>query len=246
MEENPTAQVPENPQETPDKAELKPKKFSLFLGILAVFILVLGIVIGYKFSQKPAQPTPAPEAVATPTPDPTADWKTYTNDQYKFVFKYPNNWSTYNNTQRANSKTMELYLLNVPDGTPWPDNFLGVVKVYKGVGDLVQWFHSEVEFTEAKKQEFINLAKSASGLNDFVMSDLSQSYKQASVSGYPTIEQTILCHRENCYFMAGPQNSKDYFVKNEDMVVSISFLTLFPNETFPILDQVLSTFKFLN
>lgn len=99
MEEKPTAQVPENPQEalagippftkTPNELEPNPKKFSMLLGILAIFILAIGIAIGYKFSQKPAQPTPTPEAAATPTPDPTADWKTYSNSYWGFSFKYP-------------------------------------------------------------------------------------------------------------------------------------------------------------
>ncbi len=258
MEENiPSQQIPKSTQEISQLKEpispeiIKPSKPWLKFVVLLVGILLIGgglVFAGMEIQKRQTskQITSTPEAIATPTPDPTADWKTYTNDKYGFGFKYPNNWSTYDNTQKANSKTMELYLLNVPDKTPWPDNFLGVVKVYKGVGDLTQWFHSEVEFTEAKKQEFINLAKSAGGFSDLVMSDLSQSYKQTTISGFPAIEQTILCHRENCYFMGGPQNSKEYFVKNKDMVVSISFLTMFPDETFPILDKILSTLKFTN
>lgn len=225
-------------------------KFKILGSLLGILVFAGAVFGAYKLGQKQIQPvsqptlTPLPSEVSTEEGDPTANWKTYTNTEYGFEFKYPINWSTYDNTQKTNSKTLELYLLNVPEGTPWPDDFLGVVKVYKGISDLTQWFHSEVEFTEAKKQEFINLAK-ASGYNDIAISDLSQSYIQTTVSGYPVIEQTILCHRQNCYFMAGPQNKKDYYFKKGDTVVLISFLTLFPDETFPILDKIASTFKFL-
>ncbi|OGN34331.1 MAG: hypothetical protein A3I39_00275 [Candidatus Yanofskybacteria bacterium RIFCSPLOWO2_02_FULL_47_9b] len=40
-----------------------------------------------KYSFKDMNP------VFTPRPDPTADWKTYTNTQYGFEFKYPQTWA---------------------------------------------------------------------------------------------------------------------------------------------------------
>ncbi|MBI2326205.1 hypothetical protein HYU91_02340 [Candidatus Collierbacteria bacterium] len=36
-------------------------------------------------------PTPLPAEVSTKEGDPTANWKTYTNNKYQFSFKYPNN-----------------------------------------------------------------------------------------------------------------------------------------------------------
>ncbi len=35
---------------------------------------------------------PTPIATSTPTPDPTANWKTYTSTKYGFSFKYPNDF----------------------------------------------------------------------------------------------------------------------------------------------------------
>jgi hypothetical protein len=35
---------------------------------------------------------PTPIATSTPTPDPTANWKTYVNTKYNFSLKYPNEW----------------------------------------------------------------------------------------------------------------------------------------------------------
>lgn len=64
--------------------------------ILIIFlVIVLGVVgyFGYKYYQDLSKPTPTvTTSTATPatTTDETADWKTYTNDSYGFLFKYPN------------------------------------------------------------------------------------------------------------------------------------------------------------
>lgn len=39
-------------------------------------------------------PTEIPTVILTPTPDPTTNWKTYTNSKYRFSFKYPSTWTT--------------------------------------------------------------------------------------------------------------------------------------------------------
>jgi len=259
MEENITqpektqTEVIQTPQIPPTNSNEKSRTSLILVGFLIaiLFSFALGFFLGKSLNQTKAplpspvtQVSPTATLIPTATPDPTANWKTYRNEKYKFSFKYPINWSVYDNTQKANSKTLDLLLINVPEGNPWPDNFLGVLKVYEGVGDFVQWFHKTAEFTEEKKQEFINLAKSGGDYKDLNINNLSSSYRQTTLNGYQLIEQTILCHRQDCYFMGGPQNKKEYFIKNKNEVISIGFLTLSPKEDFPILDLILSTFKF--
>lgn len=66
-----------------------------------------------------SQPSPPP--TATPTPlsrdsegilrdDPTASWKTYTDEEYGFEFKYPNKW------QLTNALNNGVSLTNIADG----------------------------------------------------------------------------------------------------------------------------------
>lgn len=90
--------------------------------LMSVFVLAGSIVYsGYQFSQKPTvppvvyQPTPVIQLSPTPTPlpadlsaeakkaqeeasakagDPTADWKTYTNNKYNFSIQYPIDFKT--------------------------------------------------------------------------------------------------------------------------------------------------------
>lgn len=69
--------------------EQKPKvnKFVILGGILG-FLIFAGAIFGaYRLGQRQTQPTP--EIAATPTPDPAADWQTYTNEQGGYEIKYP-------------------------------------------------------------------------------------------------------------------------------------------------------------
>ena len=74
----------------------KPKSNKSLLLLMAALILILLASTGYlafqnnqlrkEISQLQSSPSP------TPTPDPTANWKTYSNDAYKYSFKYPSSW----------------------------------------------------------------------------------------------------------------------------------------------------------
>jgi len=65
-----------------------------FLLSLLIFISILigiGIIIGKTFFSTKVIPTPIPTSI----PDPTSNWKTYTNSLYHFEMKYPWYWFTY-------------------------------------------------------------------------------------------------------------------------------------------------------
>ncbi len=62
--------------------------------VVLVGILALAGLIGlaFYFGKKSSAPTTtSPVVQASPTPDETANWKTYTNTKYSFSFKYPAN-----------------------------------------------------------------------------------------------------------------------------------------------------------
>mgnify|MGYP001592004221 CR=1 FL=1 len=73
---------------------------------LIIIIVVIAGAVGYfvlmnkstPITQQP-MPTPATTQIKTSTPKPTpkdetANWKTYSNDRYRYTLKYPNNWYT--------------------------------------------------------------------------------------------------------------------------------------------------------
>ena len=68
-------------------------------GILLLGVgIVTGVFLGKQLYSKPVlQPTPSPVAETTPSPDPTANWKTYKDEKYKYEFRYPNDWNLVEN-----------------------------------------------------------------------------------------------------------------------------------------------------
>ena len=66
--------------------------------VIVIFVGAVGYFAFVKKSEPVAQqptPTQTSNPTKTPTPNPKdeiADWKTYTNAQYGFEFRYPSNW----------------------------------------------------------------------------------------------------------------------------------------------------------
>lgn len=94
-EQTPTASQEPIPQSPPDQPspeiKQKPNKPSVILLVLLIISLGLAGFFGYKYFQSNQQPItdeqPAPTATATP--DPTANWETYTNPILNFSFRTP-------------------------------------------------------------------------------------------------------------------------------------------------------------
>ncbi len=84
------------PPYAPVSKEVTPKHFPVITLILSLVITVLGIsttILVYQNMQLRQQVTLLNQSIAptpTPTDDPTTNWNTYTNEQYKISFRYPN------------------------------------------------------------------------------------------------------------------------------------------------------------
>lgn len=99
MDPVPPVPMPAVTPPAPVEVSTPKSKSKLWLWILGEVLLFGtgiggGVFLGKQFySRSPAlQPNPLPTvgAIQTPTPDPTADWKTYTNTDYSLSFKHPN------------------------------------------------------------------------------------------------------------------------------------------------------------
>jgi hypothetical protein len=77
-----------------ESSEPKSKLVPILLIILIISVLVVGGFFVYKtyFSQNTIQPIGNSTSQPVSTPDPTADWQTYTNEKYGYSFKYPSDW----------------------------------------------------------------------------------------------------------------------------------------------------------
>lgn len=122
-----------------------------FAGIL-ILIVVLVVAVGagayYWGTQKsggimPSSQTSAPSASTIPTPDETANWKTYTNTKYKFSIKAPSeleveqeeNGFYITNASRAQKEIADQYIpgritVDVYDSSQF--------EVYETISELVK------------------------------------------------------------------------------------------------------------
>lgn len=80
--------MPETPQST---------KSSYHPHIIGFVTLIVIFGLGYFFGTKQlnhSEPIPSPAVSASPviSPDPTANWKTYKNDEQEFELRYPDEW----------------------------------------------------------------------------------------------------------------------------------------------------------
>lgn len=85
--------VPQTPQSPVQMSEsISPKRFGpkFIVVVVAVIVVVVGAFGAIWWWGN--HPLVLPHPVASPTPDPTADWKTYTNTQYGFEVKIPQDW----------------------------------------------------------------------------------------------------------------------------------------------------------
>lgn len=87
---------------------MKNKRGNILVIFLALALVFSTVAIGYLFVQNkqlqnqkvqpvlpiqnPSSTNNFPTPVPAPTVDPTANWKTFTNDKFGYSFKYPSDW----------------------------------------------------------------------------------------------------------------------------------------------------------
>lgn len=108
----PSTNVPpvNNTSQDVPPVKLSSAKLVAFMFILIILLLGTTVFFFYQNSQLKKQVAllPKPSPIALATPDPTADWKTYTNIKYHFSFKYPSKWELNDQSGVASSLTLGL------------------------------------------------------------------------------------------------------------------------------------------
>ncbi|MDP3954922.1 MAG: hypothetical protein Q8Q15_00985 [bacterium] len=212
--------------------------------ILILFILVAAGIGGwYLLNQSSLKsliptPTPTPNVIATPTPDPTANWKTVLNEQIGISFKYPENLLPYTNTPQvapdysffgfdafSNKEKRDHRALTEAD-------LELELAVYKPAKGTIQPYLSAIEAADNTiiTQPFPGI---------------SGSYTKVKTVTDETVQRAVI--------YAEPESEYAEYdaivIDGNKNVATVRLMTGSRNkrqELLPLLDQILSTFKFTN
>ncbi|PIU03246.1 hypothetical protein COT44_04225 [Candidatus Shapirobacteria bacterium CG08_land_8_20_14_0_20_39_18] len=108
-------------------------KLPIILGVIILVLVSVGILLAKSgnLSKLTAKPTPnlIPTQVLapTPTPDPTADWQTYTNNKALFILQYPQDWKIKDDC--INSQCLGQYLTIIAPDYNYPDGKLQIDQI---------------------------------------------------------------------------------------------------------------------
>lgn len=211
-----------------------PKKpFPFLLFILIILLVIISGFVAYLFSQNMLLKQKLAEAQLVPTPSPTlsigadifADWKSYTNTSFHYSIKYPNDWKA--NSISPGIGTMPLddvqrgLLLTPPASVS-----------SSGMGIQIEDIHIQIEADSRQTsgetfEEWINTTKKNLG-------NTTISITESKIASFKTT--VIKTGFKIIYLLSSPDKTKFIFIETQTPT----------SEYREIIDQILSTFKFIN
>jgi len=182
--------------------------------------------------------TACPKTKPTPTPNPTADWKTYVSKEFSYSIKYPSVFEA-DDQHNGNNNTIIEKIINQPSGPS--NNFISISVIPQGFqssgGDIYNYSTDETNALLGMKvgetKEIDSLThQNFTRINDAKIGDInSQAYLNTKVWEFTAETKEYryyLNHGDFLYEIVGYVNGST----NEDNI---------PEQLF---QQILSTFKF--
>jgi len=219
--------------ETPQKVD---KKNGFLVSLLSVLLLLSCIIAGFFAWQtqnlvKELQEIRSQElvtSVPTPTPDPTADWKTYTNTKYFYTLKYPSHWLAesrepgVDNTPTIYATSRSIILS--------PDN-----QIQRVPNPLLEIQSVGSEISRPNYSEWVKRQRS-----NFV-----EGYKITNETTYDIagVSATLL-EGLHMYPSSSTYIKQLYFASSEEGVYHSISIGSDTKQDSAVFDQILSTFKF--
>ncbi len=228
---------PTQPLAEPITAPETPKSKFLLWVLGGILLLGVGVVAGvllskHLYSKPTLLPTPSPAAEVIATPNPTANWKTYSNTQHNFRFKHPN----------LDDLTNTIGIAGPQDTTNLKPvvQFANKSTIMPGTDAAFDGFAVYVVPNPQKYtlSQYVNSQKQS----------LTTMFKQFRGSDYndQTLETSLTVGNQQAILFTNTGDHVDRvyvsFPNNQQFLV-IGKVQLNNNNTF---DQILSTFKFLD
>ena len=198
----------------------------IIIALIAAFVIGIGATVGYfKLKPKPTvptsqvQPSPTPADLSSETQvkdDETANWKTYKNAQYGFEVKYPPQWGVEDRKTEFIISDGSLNFYIIPSNAGRGTYF---TETRKSSIDVSNVKGERTNFLTDNKEVFISMIN----FPNYNKNGWSYGYLELSASGSPELEVDTIVSEET-----GKQSVKGKV------------------ENFEVLDQILSTFQFIN
>jgi hypothetical protein len=225
-------------------------KYAIFgiLGILGVLgILYAGIAIGKKQVSSNTQLTTVPTVTPEHASDPTADWKTYTNQKYKFSVKYPQEFQV----SEFPGQYDDTFSINITNQQAQreTETYLEEMEISVIVGNQnfkrKDFYYGGYEWTKSVVDTLQNVSNGASENHKY---DVMVKIEDIDINGFTGVKYKTFPRPEietegrSMINVALIKNGATFFINgyagNDSLVFSKPFSELF--------DQILSTFKFLD
>lgn len=209
--------------------ETQTNKFIAFMSILSVLLLLASGFLAYQnlqlqkqISQLSVQPSPSPTPFPeTPSADPTADWKTYTNAQFNYSFKYP---SEADLKELRNDEKKNIVNLTIPNISRPSNN------------EAIGLFAASLE--SKTFEQYISEKANPQIIGGFAITKKPKIYKTNKISGYLYEEKSFASNQEY-RIIVFPLKYNNYFEIRYPLIKETE------NATQIFVDQILSTFKFI-
>jgi hypothetical protein len=219
-------------------------KVLLVLGMALVLALIILVGSGLRITKKESLLdiwlasrkgiSPTPEVLATPTPDSTADWKTYTNQKYNYSFKYPAEAKLEEgrgHEERLQETILTFFGPNYQGPGEFTDGYGITFAVIKNPDNAAPDQLAQKLFTQSQKD-----------IADKILEgDISKCKVEEVTRGGTTGARFTHCIKAPG---SGILNFSEWFVKNG---ITYQIYAVLQNPNYQAdFNQILSTFKFLD
>ena len=238
---NPVSQSPINPV-PPASTGVPARQANNFLVTLLSVLLLLAVTAAGFFAYQTQNlvrqlrelesvstptPTTSPEPIASP--DPTADWETYINTKYNYQIKYPTDWVA--KSTEPGPPAFDLIATS--------RGFITYPNTYSGVSDAKAYI--TIETDGSQNQAYSNYEEWLKNISTSTFFEVENK----TTTSFAGTQAIMVSGSYNGYGFPAKIKTVYFSSPTKDTYFSISSTNEVGNTNENIVEQILSTFKFI-